>query len=658
MQFRAGAVKLAVAGLLILLTDLSARSQESSPAPGRTAPDLYGDPLPTGASARLGTVRLRCRGYAAFAPDGKTLATYGYDELLIWDVATGKELRRLPAKDRCCALAFSRDGTMLALAADGGTIVVVWNYVDGKVIHRFRTRDKGGFYVPRTHSLVFSADGKRLFSGDDRSAFVWNLESGKPVFRFMHQTEDKDAGTDTIVFSQDGRWLATVARVSGVSRHLQVWEVASGKRVHQFEVDKFGHCSATFSPKGDLLATASDDDKIRLWSMASGEEVQTLRGYRDQHASLAFSPDGQQLAVAANGGIGSTAIGVQKIVLWNLANKRILRIVSAPGVERIGFSPDGKLLAWESCGESVCLLNLATGKDLHGWPAHTGEILALAYSPDGKLLASGGGDNAIRLWKPETAQSVRTLEGHEGSVHAVAFSPDGKLLASGSRDHTAAIWDVASGKRLWTLNDYGNEVRAVAFAPDGKLVAVGGFNFKSVLWNSETGKEARTLQEEKDTTQTLAFTPDGKFLAVGGDTSVRLWDVAATITRRFSTEQHRVSSVAVSRDGKLLVAACDKKTFVWSIESGAVLTTLPGHWNDTGGVAFSPDGRFLVSASDGRWGGDDKNVQFWDVKTWREHRRVRPPLRRFHCLALSPDGKHLATGSELAEVLIWKLAEE
>jgi WD40 repeat protein len=583
------------------------------------------------------------------------IATHGYDEILIWDVATGKELRRLPAKDGCCFLAFSPDGKLLAVSTDGGTLVIVWNYADGKVIHRFKTREKGGFRVPRTHSLVFSADCKRLFSSDDKTAFVWNLENGKPSFQFSHQPGDKDSGSNTVVFSNDGTLLATA---SDFSKNVQVWQVASGKKLHQFEADKHAVYCAAFSPKGDLLATGGNDERIRLWSTVTGEEVQSLRGYPDKHVSLAFSPDGRQLAVAENGGISSTAVGVQKIVLWNLEPKRITRIMSAPGVERITFSPDGKVVAWESCGDSVGLFDVKSGKDLHSFPAHRGSILSLAYSPDGKLLASAGGDSAIRLWNPTKAETIRIFEGHEGQVYAVAFSPDGKWLASGSRDHTASLWDVASGERKWTLKDYGNEVRAVAFSPDGKFIAVGGLNFESVLCDVKTGKRVQTLQEERVCTNALAFTPDSKFLAVGGDKSVRLWDVTSgSIAKRFSSENHGVSSVVISPDGKTLAAAFDKKTLVWSIDGGKILATLPGHWNAIGGLAFTPDGRFLASVSDGLWGGEDKNTHFWDVKTWSEHHLIRPPLQRFHCLAFSPDGKNLATGGSLAELLIWRLVD-
>jgi hypothetical protein len=97
---------------------------------------------------------------------------------------------------------------------------------------------------------------------------------------------------------------------------------------------------------------------------------------------------------------------------------------------------------------------------------------------------------------------------------------------------------------------------------------------------------------------------------------------------------------------------------LWGFESGKLLTTEPGFLEfHGGGIAFSPDGRYFGSASDGLWGGKDHTVHIWEVKTWKEVRLFNAPLERYRCLAFSPDGKHLVTGSAHSEALVWNLGE-
>src|SRR5205823_11191439 len=90
--------------------------------------------------------------------------------------------------------------------------------------------------------------------------------------------------------------------------------------------------------------------------------------------------------------------------------------------------------------------------------------------------------------------------------------------------------------------------------------------------------------------------------------------------------------------------------------TGKVVLTLPGHWNEIGNVAFSPDGKRFGWASDGLWGGEDRNLFLWETGTWKPV-PFAVPRQRFHGLAFSPDGKHLATASAFAEALIWPLTQ-
>jgi WD40 repeat protein len=645
----------------VLLADGVALGDEPRPDPAAKRLDRYGDPLPQGAVARLGTLRLRRSSASAFTPDGKAVVTHGYDELRVWELGTGKELKRFPSKGGCAALAVSPDGKLAALSREGGVVVDVVDLGTGKTVHHFQTREEISYRWPKCHSLAFSADGTRLHTSDDERGHVWDLTAGKAVSSFPHPADDKEKGVWIVAFSPDGKLLATGTQST---RAVRVWDAATGKMLHELKGDGGGIECAVFSPEGGVLAVANRDEAVEVWDASAGKRLRTLKGTGDRTVALAFSPDGSLLAAVANGGISSTATGLQQVVLWNVEAEEVVTRVPAPEVCGVRFSPDGKLLAWES-GTAVGFIDATTGKHIHSYDAHTGPVTALAYSPDGKLIATGSEDGTVRVWNPDTGEPVGALRGHKDHVYAVAFSPDGKWLASGGRDHATAVWEVppakpaggvAAGKPKWMKGGYGNSVTAVAFSPDGQAVAAGGRNFETVLRSATTGEPRQTLREDRLVTTALAFLPDGKHLAVGGSESVRVWDLkAARVVRALPCEARDVRSLAVSPDGRLAVAAGGKKTQVWDLGSGKVVATFAGQHNWIGGVAFSPDGTLLASVGDGLWGGEEYSLHVRDTKTWTEADVLRLPRERYTCLAFSPDGKRLAIGTVHAEALVWEL---
>ena len=642
--------------LLTLLTpEYISSVQADDPQPNPKAEvDRYGDALPKGTVARLGTTRLRRSSESAFTPDGKSIVTFGYTMVRVWDVASGKHLKQFESEGSCYALAVSPDGKQVALSREGGIIIDVLDLASGKTLHHFQTRKRLAFHLPKCHSLVFSADGKRLFTSDDLRGHVWDLTTGKSISSFPHPSSEEEAGVWILTFSADARLLATGAqRIKAV----RIWDVATGKMLHELKGELNGIETAAFSPKGDLLAIGGDDKVIELWDTASGKKLNTLKGTNDDVAALAFSPDGSLLAAAANGGLGNNSTGLQKIVLWNVAAGEIISRVSAPNVRGVHFSPDGKLLAWES-GTAVGFVDTSTAKHIPMFAAHSAPITAVTYSPDGKMIATGSEDGDIRFWNPHTGAAIRLLRGHKDQVLAISLSPDGKLLASGCQDQTTAVWDVATGKQKWMIGGYGNNVTTVAFSPDGKVVAAGGRNYETVLRDAQTGKVLPTLREERLTSMAVAFHPDGKHLVVGGGGSVRVWDFQnEKIVKLLPSESNDIRSLAISPDGKYVAASGGKRTHVWEIDTGKEVASFTGQHNWIGGVSFSRDGSVMACVSDGLWGGEEYNLHIRDTKTWKEVDLLRIPRDRYTCLSFSPDGKKLAIGTVHAEVLIWKLKD-
>jgi WD40 repeat protein len=298
-----------------------------------------------------------------------------------------------------------------------------------------------------------------------------------------------------------------------------------------------------------------------------------------------------------------------------------------------------------------------------------GELVrALAFSPDGGVLAAAVGDEAgtIRLYEAATGLPLRDLEGHESIVWGLAFSPDGALLASVARDHTAKIWDWRAGSLVHSL-DFPDEVVSVAFSPDNQSLAVGGVDEwpNAAIWiYGVDAWQLRMRLAEFWNIPDMAFTADGALL-VGGGTSrnVRVWRTSDGAEVRILYHPGQVSSIAISPDGSAvatgLCEASDEASqcvrgAVWlrDLVTGRLIRQLSDFPEGVEGVAFSPDGSIVLAASRGG------TVRAYATS---DHRSLLaamappgPSTASILALALSPDGRYLATGG-VGAVSLWRV---
>jgi RNA polymerase sigma factor (sigma-70 family) len=640
---------------------------------GRAHTDRYGDPLPPGALVRLGTVRLR-HGLGvysvAFAPDGKALASTGGDgRVRLWDPATGQEVRQLdrrPQREATFAV-FSPDGKTLAAggpqerragAKAETRPVYLWDVASGKEVRRLPGHEGS------LCSAAFAPDGKTLAAATQEGTVrFWDLSTGKEV-RQVH------GGGGRIAFSPDGKLLASAGGSMRIAPNgkdrlpgggdIRLWEVATGQQRRHLSGDQGPVTAVAFAPGGQTLASGSDDGTVRLWAVRTGTELRTLTHGQPKTdrtggvQALAFSPDG---SVLASGGADGT------IRLWDAASGKPLRRLTGHRwwVVCLAFAPDGKTLASGSWDGTVRLWDVATGAERLPFDEHQSSLRA-ALSPDGSLLATASFDGTIRLWDLSAGKKRLTFRGHEGGVHSVTFSPDGRALASGGRDLVVRLWDVATGREVRQLEGHEktrsyDDVSSVAFSPDGKVLASAGSHDRTIrFWDTATGRELRRVRQ--DGTSAAVFSPDGKTLAAGGwDGKIHLWDVGTgkemrvIEPQRDSGEGPFINSVAFSPDGRTLASGSHDETVrLWDVATGAERRRLKGHQGVVWSVAFSPDGKLVASGS------LDETVRLWEVATGQEVHRLRGHSGWVLSVAFSPDGKVLVSGGNDSTALVWTLS--
>ncbi|MCK5800757.1 MAG: WD40 repeat domain-containing protein, partial [Deltaproteobacteria bacterium] len=356
------------------------------------------------------------------------------------------------------------------------------------------------------------------------------------------------------------------------------------------------------------------------------------------------------------------------------------------GVHRIRISPNGRWIAAGCMNGAVYLIDTLT-QDQRILPGQHDQVRALAFSPDGEILGAATWDGAIQLWNLKT-KTQRRFHGHHGAIFSLDFSPDGKHLASGSSDKTVKIWDLASLKAIHTLNTLGARVAAVAYAPDGRALATSTLNGRVSLWNTQTWALLRTVTTYPGGARSAVFSHNGLYLASSGTRgSVKVSPLRPPGPDLvLGGTSVLVLSVAFSADDQTLVSTrSDGAISLWNLKtnSARLIRVKAGAINDVSGNAAR---RIFATASAAG------TIRLWRLRPKRHHNRKPEPLRgvifsasgqslfsgtlnrgfyrwnrqgvithvyaprggsRVFGIALSPDGKRIATAGTDYEVRLW-----
>jgi WD40 repeat protein len=664
--------------LLLAAASLVRADEPTAPKPERT--DRYGDPLPDGAVARLGTCRFRTFSqHLALSPDGQRLAIFGGGEgIAILDAATGRVQRRLEGKNGTSAvLHFAPDSRRLA--AVGENRIELFDLPGGKRIDEL---DTGG----ASRSLAFSADGSVLVIGPEERvgqakkepAVVWDYVAGKKQ-RCAVMTLQDDVN---VALSADGKLLATWSknrfREHSVDSIVQLWDAVTGKELRRLEVDGSRVFAAAWSPDGRTLAVSEPDGQYSTWDSATGRQLRRWAGrWGDVQLGqlLCFSPDGKLLAAAKSDGA---------VQMWDLTTGR--RLVSAEGrglLVGLAFQPGGGVLVAALDRQAIRLWEATSGEERTPIGGHVGSVGSLAFSPDGRHLFSVGLDG-LRRWPIRAVVDGRWFRSGPADVRLRAVppplsihfpsgptetvSPDGRfVLTRWERYRGAALLDAVTGEDLLVIENHSSS----AFSADcSRLAALTTDNRSEkervVIWDTANGAVVRTFPAPTaDETGSLALSADGRLLAVThreveerrptGKIVLRVWETnTGKSVCRVESDGMQIGRLAFSADGAL-VAGTDGRTrvWLWDVTDGVLLREFELPKNSIlRAVAFSPDGRTLAAAGVDREAGRT-DIRVWEVASRRLRCEFRADQGIIEDLAFSPDGRLLASAGADTTILLW-----
>jgi WD40 repeat protein len=576
----------------------------------------------------------------AFAPDGRHVLSAGDRALVLWDADTGKEVR-----------AFSG-------------------------------------HQGRVWSVAISADGRQALSGGtDKTVRLWEVDSGRQLQLFQGHTDNVDA----VAFVSASTHVCSASR-DGTCR---LWDTRTGSEVGRLGEGPLALYALAVSPKGQRALFAAGDNSVCVWDLEGKRTVQRLKGHTAHVYALAFSPNGKQ---AASSG------GDRTIRLWDLESGAELRRMEkhTKPVQSLVFLPDGRLLSGSDDG-TLRLWDPARGDELCRLEGHTDAVRSVRLSPDGRYAISAAVDQTVRLWRlpapdlladkaDDTVGEVRKYEGHSACARRIALSVDGRRALTAGYDGSVLLWDLAKGEQVLRLTGHTTpEVHAVVFLPgnralsagrdktlrlwdlgegreigqwaghaldvfhlsvsaDGRFVLSCGPENVAILWDVASGKPLHRLDVGGLGAPTGAFSADGRLAAtLGNDGFVRVWETATGQELRRIERGRGGEGVAFSPDGRFLLAARDKTLGMWETETGKELLRLEGHTAGIFGVAFTPDGRRGISCS------GDRSVRVWDLEAGKEAFRFLGHANMVGDITCLPDGQYVLSSSFDRTVRLWRL---
>jgi WD40 repeat protein len=660
---------LVLIGLAATVAFAQPRRPVAPPGADGAVPPIVED-VPNGALARLGSVRFRAGvplSRVVFSPDGKYIVVGGGDgRISWWNVTTGRVEFSVPfAGGTITRLAFSPDGKHLAVAGQAGHLGVF-----DAATHERKFLDTPSDNSYRIRPIAWR-DAKSLVVADALGNIrIINADSGEEQKSYRVELRT----IVSLACSPDGKQAAGIA----VDGKMQAWDLDKGTETVKFELPE------------SAAAPGANDPQVIGAPPPIAPRPASMRTQLRPAAQLAWSADGKYIVA------GST---LRHVPVWDAKTGKVVRqFANAGNAGGLAFFPSSRFLAVTAMTGTLHIYGLASGAELRTIDSTRDPTNDLAISTDGTLIATVGSGATIRVLEIDTGRDRAAVAGHKGAISGLAFLGDGKRLVTAGQDSTFIVWDAAAGKERERITHVEARVTSIAPTPDGQGVIYSSGQLHALTWapgaaeprrnlptfgggyapvissdgrvvahptgqairlcDADTGKERGRIEMRGylDAAR-LAVSPHGRFIAAimnTADRKLQVWTADGKSRPLFVGEQEVFypERLVFSADGRLLAAIAQGYVRVWEAISGAPrLRQLPIPATAYTAVAFTPDDQTLIL------GARDGALRLVDLANGQVTDPIAAHVGQIDALAVSADGKYLASGSADSTVVMWDLPE-
>jgi WD40 repeat protein/serine/threonine protein kinase len=440
----------------------------------------------------------------------------------------------------------------------------------------------------RMWSAMFSPDGKRIVTTDDKSARMWDAGSNQLLFTMSHGDIVYQA-----LFSPDGARIIT----AGGDGTVRIWNVATGALIRVLTSERSGaklHYSAVAMSSRFVAAIDMMGRAVHVWDAETGAQIAELDNGTAEVASLTFAAGGRWLATTGDDGVR----------VFDTSTWKRVAILAGPRVRCLSFDPTGARVAVGTYDGDVSIWKVPSGGRLRHLREAGESVDAIAFSRDGLLIAAGSRNGQEYVWDAKEGALRTELNAHHGEIYTVEFSPTANLLLSAGADGAAVISNVAAGTPVARLEGPTNLLLTAHFDPDMRRVVGASWDGTARVWDTSAPYrrwESPSIGAECDTAESLV--PDQRFVALScRNHGTHVWDTAHD---QLLLELPGVTPVegdyysafpALTATGDRAAIARGNTVEVYAVPSGQLLRTIT-HPAPVNAVAFASAGHDLVSGA-------------------------------------------------------------
>lgn len=564
---------------------------------------------------------------AAVTADGKIVSGGLGNNLIIWELKTGRQLFTLQIHKGCdfvSAIAITSDGKVVAavnnLYEPEVDAIEVWDIDSGQLLKTIEG------YSEAIKKIAVTSDGKLVSLSYDSKLKVWDLSAG----RLLIKLEDHPNACGIAVTS-DGRAISVGGNI------LKVWDLISGALLKSINIDNRYDTFQTISITNDEKIFTISSYSIRLWDIKSVILIREIQ-YPVSVNIIAVTANNQ--AVTAN----NHAYPLKRFSVWDMTHDQLQgnfeghtdtindiavtadnKIVSASSDKSLkvwdlsrakGFVESGSNLIWDvAVTENGNVITTSIEeKTVKVWDLIThklrcelkGNNFAIqVVEAKGRILVTGSHavDGLIKIWDLESCTLLLVLEGHVGPIYSLALTED--KVISGAEDKTLKIWDIRTGELLHTLEGHSTYVDNIVVTPDRKVISANSFHdCKIKVWDLDSGEFLYHMEEEQGrylSVRGMSISSAGNELWGWDGRRLKVWDTTSGKLLRILKE-HSVKdngrSISMIAGDKAVLLFGSSTLEIWDLITDQLVASFSSD-SEILSCAVAPDKQTIVAGDRG-----------------------------------------------------------